>query len=60
MDAYALLYSVGTMDPPICQARQLFFYLTFPWNHTLEIESYQLEVMSVTAYQTIMLIIQSL
>ena len=60
MDAYALPYSVGTMDPPICPACQLFFYLTFPWNDTLGIESYHLEVMSVNAYQTIMLIIQSL
>ena len=37
-----------------------FFYLTFPWNHTLAIESYHLEVISFNAYQTIMLTVQSL
>ena len=37
-----------------------FFYPTFSWNHTLQIELYDLEVMWVNVYQTIMLIIQSL
>ena len=55
MDAYALLYFAGTVDPPICQLPELF-YPTFPWNHTIEIESYHLEVMCLSNNQDHMLI----
>ena len=55
MDAYALLYFAGIVDPPICQLPE-FFYLTCPWNHTIEIESYHLEVMCLSNNQDHMLI----
>ena len=55
MDAYALPYFTGTVDPPICQLPE-FFYPTFPWNHTIEVESYHLTVLCLSNNQDHMMI----